>query len=132
MSLIKPTVFLDFDGTITTRDVTDAILEMHADPEWLRVEEAWETGRIGSRECLTAQMALVRATQVEMDSLLDDIEVDDCRRFERELYEFMDTNYAALLAKLAKEKKIEDALRAEITEALSRFKERFAAGAAAG
>jgi F-type H+-transporting ATPase subunit alpha len=62
---------------------------------------------------------------------LDDVEVADCRRFERELYEFMDTNYAALLAKLAKEKKIEEALRAEITEALGRFKERFATSAAA-
>ena len=56
---------------------------------------------------------------------LDDVEADDCRRFERELYEFMDTNYGALLAKLAKEKKIDDTLRAEITAALETFKDRF-------
>jgi len=56
---------------------------------------------------------------------LDDLEVADCRRFERELYEFMDTNYSGVLAKLAKEKKIDDALRAEITAALAAFKERF-------
>ncbi len=55
----------------------------------------------------------------------------DCRRFERELYEFLDTNYGALLAKLAKEKKIDDALRAEITAALTAFKERFSRSAAA-
>ncbi len=77
MPPIRPTVFLDFDGTITTRDVTDAILETFADPEWLRVEEEWETGRIGSRECLMGQMALVRATREQINALLDDIEVDE-------------------------------------------------------
>src|SRR2546427_23780 len=76
MPRISPTIFLDFDGTITTRDVTDAILERFADPDWLRVEEAWKTGLIGSRECLTAQMALVRATQRQINSLLDDIDID--------------------------------------------------------
>src|ERR1700730_6994713 len=72
----KPIVFLDFDGTITRRDVTDAIREAHADPQWLRIEEEWKAGRISSRECLTAQMALVTASKEEIDSLLDDIEID--------------------------------------------------------
>jgi 2-hydroxy-3-keto-5-methylthiopentenyl-1-phosphate phosphatase len=71
-----PIVFLDFDGTITRRDATDAILEAFADPEWLRVEEEWKRGQIGSRECLTAQMALVRASKEEVDRLLDSIEID--------------------------------------------------------
>jgi 2,3-diketo-5-methylthio-1-phosphopentane phosphatase len=76
MTDITPTVFLDFDGTITIRDATDAILEAYADRAWLDVEDAWRTGRIGSRECLTAQMALVRASPAEVDALLDGIEVD--------------------------------------------------------
>ncbi len=61
---------------------------------------------------------------------LDDLEVADCGRFESELYEFMDTNYGALQAKIAKEKKIDDALREEIKSALAAFKERFAGSAA--
>src|SRR5260221_6992093 len=69
-------VFLDFDGTITLRDVTDAILELYADPAWLRIEGAWLAGQIGSRECLAAQMALVTATPEQVDRLLDDIGVD--------------------------------------------------------
>ena len=73
----KPIVFVDFDGTITRRDATDAILETFADPDWLRVEEQWRAGRISSRECLTAQMALVAASKEAIDSLLDDIEIDD-------------------------------------------------------
>jgi 2-hydroxy-3-keto-5-methylthiopentenyl-1-phosphate phosphatase len=67
---------LDFDGTITRRDVTDCILERFADRAWLDVERAWVAGEIGSRECLTRQMALVRAEPRELDTLLDTIEVD--------------------------------------------------------
>src|SRR5262249_6907381 len=70
LPVTTPMVFLDFDGTITRRDATDAILEAYADPRWLQLEEAWKHGRIGSRECLTAQMALVRASREEIDALL--------------------------------------------------------------
>lgn len=69
-------VFLDFDGTITRRDATDAILEAFADRRWLDIEEAWVAGQIGSRECLAAQMDLVTATCVQVDQLLGAIEVD--------------------------------------------------------
>jgi 2-hydroxy-3-keto-5-methylthiopentenyl-1-phosphate phosphatase len=72
----KPIVFLDFDGTVTQRDATDAVLEAYADPDWLRIEEEWKAGRISSRECLTAQMALVSATSDQIDALLDEIEID--------------------------------------------------------
>lgn len=70
-------VFLDFDGTVSREDVVDTILETYADPAWLRVEQDWQAGRIGSRECLRAQMALVRATEDEMNGLLDRIQLDD-------------------------------------------------------
>src|SRR5947207_2419736 len=73
----EPIVFLDFDGTITRRDATDVILEAYADPHWLRIEEEWKAGRISSRECLTAQMALVTASRAEIDALLDRVEIDD-------------------------------------------------------
>ena len=69
-------VFLDFDGTITRRDATDAILDAFAGPAWLQIEDAWLSGRIGSRECLAEQMALVTATQEQVDHLLDGIGVD--------------------------------------------------------
>jgi len=73
----KPIVFLDFDGTITRRDAVDAILETFADSRWLEIEENWKSGRIGSRECLAAQMRLVRATKEQVDVLLDSIDVDE-------------------------------------------------------
>src|SRR5438309_9814747 len=69
-------VVLDFDGTITLRDASDAILDAFADPAWLQIESAWLSGQIGSQECLAAQMALVTATRNEVDLLLDGIGVD--------------------------------------------------------
>lgn len=72
----KAMLFLDFDGTITCRDAVDVILETYADPKWLAVEAEWAAGRIGSRECLQAQISLVRATRQQLDTLLDSIAVD--------------------------------------------------------
>src|SRR5712672_3807318 len=73
----KAILFLDFDGTITQRDAVDAILEVYADPEWLTFEAEWRAGRIGSRDCLRAQMSLVRASRKQIDSLLDEIGIDE-------------------------------------------------------
>ena len=73
----KAVLFLDFDGTISRRDAVDAILEAYADSKWLAYEKEWRAGRMGSRDCLYAQMALVRATKAQLDALLDEIEVDE-------------------------------------------------------
>ena len=72
----KAVLFLDFDGTITCRDAVDTILETYADPKWLSFEADWRAGRIGSRDCLQAQMSLVRATRRQLDTLLDSMTVD--------------------------------------------------------
>ncbi|SRR2546423_3930426 len=73
----RPMLFMDFDGTITRRDVIDVILENYADERWLEIEKQWRAGRLGSRDCLRAQMALVRATRRELDDLIDSIQVDE-------------------------------------------------------
>jgi len=73
----RAVLFLDFDGTITRRDVVDVILETYADPKWLVYEAAWRAGRMGSRDCLHAQMSLVRVTRQQLNSLLDSIAVDE-------------------------------------------------------
>ena len=72
-----PILFLDFDGTISRRDAVDSILEAYADPKWLTLEEDWRAGRIGSRDCLRAQMSLVRASRKQIDALLDEIGIDE-------------------------------------------------------
>jgi 2,3-diketo-5-methylthio-1-phosphopentane phosphatase len=68
--------FLDFDGTITTEDVVDRVLDRFADSSWKDVEKDWHEGRIGSRECLARQIALVRATPEDFAKLLSEVHVD--------------------------------------------------------
>jgi F-type H+/Na+-transporting ATPase subunit alpha len=56
---------------------------------------------------------------------LDDIPVNECRRFEIELYPFIETNYSGLLKSLREKKAFDDTNRAEAKKALDAFKERF-------
>ncbi|HZE70954.1 MAG TPA: haloacid dehalogenase-like hydrolase [Pyrinomonadaceae bacterium] len=80
MRKLKPPraiLFLDFDGTVTCCDVVDIVLEAYADPKWMKFEAEWRAGRMGSRDCLRAQMALMRATKKQVDTLLDTINLDE-------------------------------------------------------
>lgn len=71
-----PQIFVDFDGTISRHDTTDAILEHFAEPEWEAVEAAWMRGEIGSRECMVRQVDLLRATPERLHQFLATIEID--------------------------------------------------------
>ncbi|MCL6505923.1 MAG: F0F1 ATP synthase subunit alpha, partial [Bryobacteraceae bacterium] len=62
---------------------------------------------------------------------LDNIEVSECRRYEQELYQFVDAHYSGLLRKIEEKKALDDELRAEIRQVLDAFQERFAASRAA-
>ncbi len=62
---------------------------------------------------------------------LDDLAVELCQPYESALYEFMDTNHPDLLRKIAEKKSLDDALRAEINQAMDRFREQFKATQAA-
>lgn len=68
--------FLDFDGTITTVDVVDALLENFASGEWKQIEKRWIKGGIGSRECLERQMELVSANEAKVSDLLSTVRLD--------------------------------------------------------
>jgi 2,3-diketo-5-methylthio-1-phosphopentane phosphatase len=69
-------VLIDFDGTVTLEDTTDLLLERFADPHWRQIETDWVAGRIGSRECLSRQIDLVRASRADLDALADEVAVD--------------------------------------------------------
>ncbi|MEO6680732.1 MAG: MtnX-like HAD-IB family phosphatase [Pseudomonas sp.] len=69
-------IVCDFDGTITRTDVIDSILQRFADPSWEAIENEWLQGDIGSRECLSRQLSLVKATPTELLAFFDTIEID--------------------------------------------------------
>ncbi len=58
---------------------------------------------------------------------LDDLNVDDVQRFERDLLKYIEAKYGSLLAQIAAKKQIEDSVREQLKAALAEFKERFRA-----
>jgi 2,3-diketo-5-methylthio-1-phosphopentane phosphatase len=70
-------VWIDFDGTITRQDVLDELIKRYAvDDSWKQVEQEWQEGLIGSRECLSRQLAVVRIEDSTIDEFLDSIQLD--------------------------------------------------------
>src|SRR5580658_8407610 len=58
---------------------------------------------------------------------LDDLPIEQVRKFEEEMYRFLDNAHRALWDKIVEKKALDDALRAEIHAVLKEFKERFVA-----
>jgi len=56
--------------------------------------------------------------------------VEDCRKFEAELYRFVDNAHPGLLAKIREQKALDDALKGELNNVLKEAKERFKTAAA--
>jgi F-type H+-transporting ATPase subunit alpha len=59
---------------------------------------------------------------------LDDLPVSECRRFEREMYPFVETNYNQVFKLLREKKQFDDAVKTEAKKALDDFLARFKAG----
>lgn len=70
-------VFCDFDGTITLVDATDAVLETFALPAWREWERRWVYGEITSQECLSRQVALIRADRDTLIRFAGDLPIDE-------------------------------------------------------
>ncbi|MBZ5534910.1 MAG: F0F1 ATP synthase subunit alpha [Acidobacteriia bacterium] len=60
------------------------------------------------------------------NGFLDDIKVEDCRRFEQELNTYVDTAAPSLARKIVDKKQLDGELREEISRTLTLFKEKFA------
>ena len=59
-------VVLDFDGTITTEDSSEAMLSAFADPSWIDIDRSYARGEIGVAELMNREFALVRVGQIEL------------------------------------------------------------------
>lgn len=69
-------ILCDFDGTISCRDVTDFLLDRFGLPGYEALEQEWEEGRIGSRQCLQGQIALLQMRAADLDASLEQIDID--------------------------------------------------------
>lgn len=63
-------LFSDFDGTICEQDTLQLLLQRHASREWWILEQAWRSGRLATRDCLSAQLALLRCTPRQREQLV--------------------------------------------------------------
>jgi 2-hydroxy-3-keto-5-methylthiopentenyl-1-phosphate phosphatase len=59
-------IVIDFDGTICRHDVSEELFGRFADPRWWDIDVEFRDGRIGARECLLRQAALLRVGQGEL------------------------------------------------------------------
>jgi len=59
-------VVLDFDGTITTEDASEAMLSEFADPSWIEIDRSYARGEIGVAELMSREFALVAVGQIEL------------------------------------------------------------------
>lgn len=69
---MKRAVLTDFDGTITRTDVAEDILEEFAPAEWWEIEELHRARKIGTREALLRQFALVHAKESDILRFVDE------------------------------------------------------------
>ncbi len=61
------------------------------------------------------------------NGFLDDLPVDECREFEKQLYAYVGTMNPALLKQIAEKKILDDGMKAEMSRAVKEAKERFLA-----
>ena len=62
---------------------------------------------------------------------MDDLPLEQCQRFEQELYRFVDNAHKGMLAKIREKKTLDDDLRNEMKSVILEFKDRFVAEQAA-
>jgi 2-hydroxy-3-keto-5-methylthiopentenyl-1-phosphate phosphatase len=76
LDLSRTSVFLDFDGTITTADVGVHVLERTAPAEWRAIDEQFRRGVIDSRECILDEWELVQGDEVTLRAIAAEVTLD--------------------------------------------------------
>ncbi|MGN6472319.1 MAG: HAD-IB family phosphatase [Mycobacteriales bacterium] len=69
-------VFLDFDGTVTTYDTGLHLLERLARDEWRAIEDRYLSGEIGSRECMRLQWQLLPRDRGLIEAVAREVPLD--------------------------------------------------------
>ena len=76
LDLSHVAVFLDYDGTISTRDTGVALLERFAPPRWREIDDEYVRGGIGSRVCLLDEWDLLPKDEVQLRAAAAEIPLD--------------------------------------------------------
>lgn len=69
--------YFDFDNTLTDFDVLDDIIQSFSlNDDWKTIEDQWDAGLIGSKECLERQLSQVRLTATMLADYIKNIQID--------------------------------------------------------
>ncbi|MBB3769913.1 2,3-diketo-5-methylthio-1-phosphopentane phosphatase [Angulomicrobium tetraedrale] len=73
---LRPHFAMDFDGTICPSDATDSLFDTFATPEWRAIEDRCVAGEMTSRECISREVELFRATPEELEQAVAKLSID--------------------------------------------------------
>jgi 2,3-diketo-5-methylthio-1-phosphopentane phosphatase len=76
LDLSRAAVFLDYDGTISTRDTGVVLLERFAPPEWREIDDEYVRGAIGSRVCLLDEWDLLPKDEARLRAAAAEVPLD--------------------------------------------------------
>jgi len=76
LDLSRAAVFLDYDGTISTRDTGIVLLERFAPPEWRAIDDEYVRGEIGSRVCLLDEWDLLPKDEAQLRAAAIEVPLD--------------------------------------------------------
>jgi 2,3-diketo-5-methylthio-1-phosphopentane phosphatase len=69
--IAKAIVVSDFDGTIVNVDTAQVAMDLYADPDWKRIDEALERGEVSFEDSLRQEFAMIRVPQETILEQLD-------------------------------------------------------------
>jgi 2-hydroxy-3-keto-5-methylthiopentenyl-1-phosphate phosphatase len=76
LDLSRTSVFLDFDGTISTVDVGVHLLTRAAPDQWREIDEQFRRGVIDSRECILDEWDLVQGDEGTLRAIAAEVALD--------------------------------------------------------
>jgi 2,3-diketo-5-methylthio-1-phosphopentane phosphatase len=76
LDLSHASVFLDFDGTVSTVDVGVHVLSRTAPDEWRAIDEQFRRGLIDSRECILDEWDLVVGDEATLRAIAAEVPLD--------------------------------------------------------
>ena len=76
LDFARTSVFLDFDGTISTTDVGVHVLSNAAPDAWRAIDEQFRHGVIDSRECILDEWELVEGDEATLRALAAEVALD--------------------------------------------------------
>jgi 2,3-diketo-5-methylthio-1-phosphopentane phosphatase len=69
--------FIDFDGTITKRDVCAAMVTEFAREGWEEINLQWEAGTLSTEECAGLTLELMDALPEQLNAFFDKMDIDN-------------------------------------------------------